>query len=86
MNSVAGVLKLYFRELKEPLFVRDMFDSFITCMGKWIDRILWIRSDFYVLVDVESEHKRVENLSQIVKLLPRPIFIVMRYFFAFLNQ
>ena len=35
MNSVAGVLKLYFRELKEPLFVRDMFDSFITCIGMY---------------------------------------------------
>jgi hypothetical protein len=34
MNSVAGVLKLYFRELKEPLFAREMFDSFISCIGK----------------------------------------------------
>ncbi|CAF4923428.1 unnamed protein product, partial [Rotaria socialis] len=33
MNSVAGVLKLYFRELKEPLFSRDMFDSFISCIN-----------------------------------------------------
>ncbi|CAF1293357.1 unnamed protein product [Rotaria sp. Silwood1] len=69
MNSVAGVLKLYFRELKEPLFARDMFDTFISC-----------------IIDVESEDKCVENLSQVVKLLPRPIFIVMRYFFAFLNH
>jgi hypothetical protein len=36
MNSVAGVIKLYFRELKEPLFARDMFDSFISCIGKLI--------------------------------------------------
>ncbi|CAF1647633.1 unnamed protein product [Adineta ricciae] len=69
MNSVAGVLKLYFRELKEPLFSRDMFDSFIGC-----------------IVDVESEEKCVDNVCQVVKLLPRPIFIVMRYFFAFLNH
>ncbi|CAF1005375.1 unnamed protein product [Adineta steineri] len=69
MNSVAGVLKLYFRELKEPLFAREMFDSFILC-----------------IVDVESEDKCVENLCQVVKLLPRPIYIVMRYFFAFLNH
>lgn len=69
MNSVAGVLKLYFRELKEPLFARDMFDSFVSC-----------------LIESESEEKSVDNLVQIVKLLPRPIFIVMRYCFAFLNQ
>jgi SLIT-ROBO Rho GTPase activating protein len=34
MNSVAGVLKLYFRELKEALFARDMFDAFISCISK----------------------------------------------------
>ena len=34
MNSVAGVIKLYFRELKEPLFARDIFDSFISGIGK----------------------------------------------------
>jgi hypothetical protein len=32
MNSVAGVLKLYFRELKDPLFPRDSFDAFANCM------------------------------------------------------
>jgi len=88
MNSVAGVLKLYFRELKEPLFPRDMFDSFISCIGKWIlinKKSLFKLLEFY-LVDVESEDKCVENLNQVVKLLPRPIFIVMRYFFASLNQ
>lgn len=36
MNSVAGVLKLYFRELKEPLFARDMFDAFIGCIGTYV--------------------------------------------------
>ena len=44
------------------------------------------RNYLLILVDVESEDKCVENLCQVVKLLPRPIFIVMRYFFAFLNQ
>jgi SLIT-ROBO Rho GTPase activating protein len=34
MNSVAGVLKLYFRELKEPLVSRDLFDLFIACLGQ----------------------------------------------------
>ena len=38
MNSVAGVLKLYFRELKEPLFAREMFDAFISCIRKSISR------------------------------------------------
>jgi len=31
INSVAGVLKLYFRELKEPLFPSHIFDDLIEC-------------------------------------------------------
>jgi len=31
INSVAGVLKLYFRELKDPLFPFYMFDDLMAC-------------------------------------------------------
>lgn len=31
INSVAGVLKLYFRELREPLFPLHLFDELINC-------------------------------------------------------
>jgi len=31
INSVAGVLKLYFRELKDPLFPFHMFDDLMAC-------------------------------------------------------
>ena len=34
INSVAGVLKLYFRELKEPLFPSHIFDDLITCSSQ----------------------------------------------------
>lgn len=34
INSVAGVLKLYFRELKEPLFPSQIFDKLIACSGQ----------------------------------------------------
>jgi len=34
INSVAGVLKLYFRELKEPLFPSHIFDDLIACSGQ----------------------------------------------------
>lgn len=34
VNSVAGVLKLYFRELREPLFPIFMFDQFVECSSK----------------------------------------------------
>ena len=35
INSVAGVLKLYFRELREPLFPLHLFDELINCTSKF---------------------------------------------------
>ena len=34
MNSIAGVLKLYFRELREPLFPLHLFDALVECTSK----------------------------------------------------
>jgi len=48
VNSVAGVLKLYFRELREPLFPVQMFDQLIACSKYDVNgmtfcvKILWI--------------------------------------------
>ena len=41
INSVAGVLKLYFRELSEPLFPLQLFDELVACTkynteGEWL--------------------------------------------------
>jgi len=34
MDSVAGVLKLYFRGLEKPLFPEDTYDQLMECGGK----------------------------------------------------
>uniref|UniRef100_A0AAQ5YYW4 SLIT-ROBO Rho GTPase activating protein 3 n=1 Tax=Amphiprion ocellaris TaxID=80972 RepID=A0AAQ5YYW4_AMPOC len=60
INSVAGVLKLYFRGLENPLFPKERF----------LD-----------LISTTTHH-----LQQIVVTLQRPVIIVMRYLFAFLNH
>ncbi|RUS79935.1 hypothetical protein EGW08_012279, partial [Elysia chlorotica] len=44
INSVAGVLKLYFRELREPLFPLHLFDALVECtrekeVSKCVERI-----------------------------------------------
>lgn len=36
INSVAGVLKLYFRGLENPLFPKERFNDLISCISKWI--------------------------------------------------
>lgn len=35
INSVAGVLKLYFRGLENPLFPKDRFNDLISCVREY---------------------------------------------------
>ncbi|GAB6028144.1 Rho GTPase activating protein 4 [Chamberlinius hualienensis] len=68
INSVAGVLKLYLRELREPMFPIYYFDQLLQ-----ISRL-------------ESKAEFVAKLKDLVASFPRPVYIVMRYLFAFLNH
>uniref|UniRef100_A0A667YCN0 SLIT-ROBO Rho GTPase-activating protein 1 n=1 Tax=Myripristis murdjan TaxID=586833 RepID=A0A667YCN0_9TELE len=64
INSVAGVLKLYFRGLENPLFPKERFVDLIST----------------------TSAERAHHLQQIIVTLQRPVIIVMRYLFAFLNH
>ncbi|XP_066566268.1 SLIT-ROBO Rho GTPase-activating protein 3 isoform X2 [Amia ocellicauda] len=68
IDSVAGVLKLYFRGLETPLFPGDKFTELMEC------------------VQVENSLERACCIKRVVLSLPRPVLIVMRYLFAFLNH
>lgn len=68
MNSVAGVLKLYLRELKEPLFPCKYFNFFKS------------------LKTLDSEDDVIMELRNFFNTISKPIVIVIRYLFAFLNH
>ncbi|XP_038955384.1 rho GTPase-activating protein 4 isoform X8 [Rattus norvegicus] len=68
LDSVAGVLKLYFRSLEPPLFPLDMFNELLAS------------------AELEVVGERVELVSHLLSRLPRPVLVVLRYLFTFLNQ
>ncbi|XP_053299793.1 SLIT-ROBO Rho GTPase-activating protein 3 isoform X1 [Pleuronectes platessa] len=68
INSVAGVLKLYFRGLENSLFPQERFLDLIST------------------TKLDPGAERAHHLQQIVVTLQRPVIIVMRYLFAFLNH
>lgn len=68
INSVAGVLKLYLRELREPLFPIFYFDQLME------------------ISQLESKEEFVAKVRDVVQSFPRPVFVVLRYLFAFLNH
>ncbi|XP_029911746.1 SLIT-ROBO Rho GTPase-activating protein 3 isoform X2 [Myripristis murdjan] len=68
LDSVAGVLKLYFRGLEPPLFPYDSYSQLLEC------------------VQIEGLTEKASQIKAIVSSFPRPLLIVMRYLFAFLNH
>lgn len=86
VNSVAGVLKLYFRELREPIFPIFMFDQFVDCTRKFFSSSLESFFNSVSLLGCETKPEVVQKIKDLVRTLPRSFFIVMRYLFAFLNQ
>ncbi|XP_029689522.1 SLIT-ROBO Rho GTPase-activating protein 3 isoform X2 [Takifugu rubripes] len=68
LDSVAGVLKLYFRGLEPPLFPYDSYSQLLDC------------------VQIEGEMDKAAHIKAIVSNFPRPLLIVLRYLFAFLNH
>ncbi|XP_031220113.1 rho GTPase-activating protein 4 isoform X3 [Mastomys coucha] len=68
LDSVAGVLKLYFRSLEPPLFPLDMFNELLAS------------------AELEVVGERVEPVNHLLSRLPRPVLVVLRYLFTFLNH
>ncbi|XP_062247162.1 SLIT-ROBO Rho GTPase-activating protein 3 isoform X3 [Platichthys flesus] len=68
LDSVAGVLKLYFRGLEPPLFPYGSYLQLLEC------------------VQIEDDAEKAAQIKAIVSTYPRPLPVVMRYLFAFLNH
>uniref|UniRef100_G3P1E0 Rho GTPase activating protein 4a n=1 Tax=Gasterosteus aculeatus aculeatus TaxID=481459 RepID=G3P1E0_GASAC len=70
LDSVAGVLKLYFRGLENPLFPIDstglLLEHIRECCGQ--------------------EQKRAAQLKLVISSYLHPVIVVMRYLFAFLHH
>ncbi|CAL8324336.1 unnamed protein product [Merluccius merluccius] len=68
LDSVAGVLKLYFRGLEPPLFPYDSYSELLEC------------------VQIEAVAEKSSQIKSILSSFARPLLIVIRYLFAFLNH
>lgn len=96
LDSVAGVLKLYFRGLNDPLFPIDSTNQLLEhareCERGWDERRLKVRSSFaffdflFYFSEIKNEAERAAQLKAVISSFPEPAIIVMRYLFAFLHQ
>ena len=73
-HLIASCLKLYFRQLPEPLFTFHLYDEFIPFSRKW-DEMMRIPDQ-----SVAEDEKEIllSELKQLVHKLPRPNYIIGR--------
>jgi len=78
LNSVAGVLKSYFRKLEEPLFSETYFDQFMNIT----------RNHGVADKDKKAgeEPQFVVQMREVVQQWSEPCIVVTRYLFSFLND
>lgn len=101
MDSIAGVLKLYFRGLDHALFPKEVFHDLISCVCKslllfvclcecvFLCSIVWVISWVSwrcYFPAMESLQERAVHIKKVLQSLPSKTLIIMRYLFAFLNQ
>lgn len=63
INSVAGVLKLYLRELREPLFPIIYFDHFVTLARKYRIQCFPLNTKMYYLLIMSTYFYTIQNLN-----------------------
>lgn len=102
LDSVAGVLKLYFRSLESPLvpvestgqllehartFAPSASDGQVTAAAAaLLFHHLFLLSSPPDRSEIKNEAERAAQLRAVISSYPEPVVIVMRYLFAFLHQ
>lgn len=63
---VAGVLKTWLKELPEPLFTFDLYETFISAASIY----LFLKLKNFLLKGITEEETRIECLLEAVSVLP----------------
>ena len=73
-HLIASCLKLYFRQLPEPLFTFRLYDEFIPFCRKWDEMMRNPNLD----AAEEEKERLLAELRQLVQKLPKPNYIIGR--------
>lgn len=76
MNSVAGLLKQFFRELPDPLFTRQHYTDFINAASRFIWSLF--TRQMLTRAGVDNEGQRRDSLHAIINGLPDPNYATLR--------
>ena len=87
INNVASVMKLWLRELPDPLFTYSLHQGFIEAASRstsasFVGALL----KFACVTEIENDRLRHIRLHEKVNDLPDPNYATLKYFMGHLNR
>lgn len=81
VNSVAGLLKQFFRDLPDPLLTRENYAAFIEAASEYRSRLPYFRTYLFLTglsPENEDDTVRRDSLHAIINSLPDPNYATLR--------
>ena len=79
VNSVAGLLKQFFRDLPDPLLTREHYQAFIEAARKFVWRLVSVdRADADHQLGVDDDIARRDSLHATINSLPDANYATLR--------
>jgi hypothetical protein len=86
VNSVAGLLKQFFRELPDPLMTREHYAGFIEAASSSHQLPIWRSHPNLRFLENEDDIVRRDSLHAIINSLPDPNYATLRALTLHLNR
>jgi len=90
VNSVAGLLKQFFRELPDPLLTHEKYTDFIEAARKWTSMLFQSctneSNSLTLYTGLEDDTVRRDSLHALVNGLPDPNYATLRALVLHLNR
>ena len=79
VHVLTGLLKMFFRELKDPLFPCNRFEALMKIIGL-IELFLIVNYLILICLSVLPDRKsKLEALTKLIKVLPRPNYETLKF-------
>jgi hypothetical protein len=86
INDISGILKLFFRELPEPLLTHELYHGFIEAASKLKVILYYVTSPADRIAEIENSRLRHIRLHERINELPDPNYATCKALLGHLDR
>lgn len=84
VHVLTGLLKMFFRDMKEPLFPCDRFESLMKFIGKSVKSQFIFSFNHHLLAAIQNKETKLNSFRTLVRGLPDPNYQTLKFILAHL--